>query len=622
MPARNEPITIDIPQEGDVADSHSSQPSTPKSPFRLKDAQTMALSWHDLVFEVDVAGGPCGKAAEKKQIVKGASGECRPGTLTALMGPSGAGKTTMMNVLAGRAPYGEITSGKVVLNGLEANPADYQRQLAYVMQQDAMFATQTPREALNFTATLRLPEYSEEQREEIVNSAITALRLEHCADTMIGSVMIPGLSGGEKKRAAVAVELISSPSLIFLDEPTSGLDSHSAYELVMILKSLAESGCTIVCTIHQPSSEVFALFHNVVCLRSGNIVYQGSVEGVASHFETDSFVCKNNTNPSDFAMQRLQMMDDAEMETLMGKLPKVVLPEIKGTLNKADLKKNEKASVGAQMWQLLQREFKQMVRDRATLAARFGMGVMLSLMIGCIFYDVGSEWGDDADLQDRSTAVNNHWGALVFLTINGMFLSAQPMVLAFPLERAAFIREYTAGTYSATAYLVAKSMLDVPAAVVQQLLSLLVFYFLTGMNGNFALMLLATSALAVVSASIALMVGAVTTSAETAVNLLPAIYVPQILFSGFFVSSTQIPDWLRWLQWGMPLKYGINLATTVEFTGDAVPSSRTSDVDFLITRSEMNRDLWWRDTLIMVGMFLILRVLTCLILSSRAKKFE
>ena len=88
------------------------------------------------------------------------------------------------------------------------------------------------------------------------------------------------------------------------------------------------------------------------------------------------------------------------------------------------------------------------------------------------------------------------------------------------------------------------------------------------------------------------------------------------------MSSTQIPDWLRWLQWGMPLKYGINLATIVEFTGDAVPSSRTSDVDFLITRSEMNRDLWWRDTLIMVGMFLILRVLTCLILSSRAKKFE
>ena len=155
----------------------------------------MALSWEDLVFGVDVAGGPCGKAAERKDIVKGICGHFEPGTLTALMGPSGAGKTTVLNVLAGRAPYGEITSGKVVLNGLEANPTDYQRQLAYVMQQDAMFVTQTPREALNFTATLRLPEYREEQREEIVNSAITALRLEHCADTMIGSVMIPGLSG-------------------------------------------------------------------------------------------------------------------------------------------------------------------------------------------------------------------------------------------------------------------------------------------------------------------------------------------------------------------------------------------------------------------------------------------
>eukprot|EP01061_Rhynchopus_euleeides_P003370 TRINITY_DN12629_c0_g2_i1.p1 TRINITY_DN12629_c0_g2~~TRINITY_DN12629_c0_g2_i1.p1 ORF type:complete len:495 (+),score=248.40 TRINITY_DN12629_c0_g2_i1:167-1486(+) len=439
---------------------------------------------------------------------------------------------------------------------------------------------------------------------------------------MIGSVMIPGLSGGEKKRAAVAVELISSPSLIFMDEPTSGLDSHSAYELVLILKSLAESGCTIVCTIHQPSSEVFALFHNVVCLRAGHIVYQGSVEGVAAHFETDEFVCKNNTNPSDFAMQRLQMMDDDEMQKLMNKLPPVPAPTITGQLVKADLKKNAKAGVGAQLWQLLQREFRQMVRDRTTLAARFGMGVALALMIGCIFYDVGGEWGDDNNLQDRSTAINNHWGALVFITINSMFLSAQPMVLAFPLERAAFIREYAAGTYSAPVYVIAKSMLDVPAAVVQQLLAIVVFYFLTGMNGNFLFLLLSTSSLAIVSASIALVIGAGTSSAETAVSLLPAIYVPQILFSGFFVSSEQIPKWLQWVQWLCPMKYTVNLVTAVEFNSDHVPDNRITDVDFLIARSEMNRDLWWRDALIMFGMFLLCRIASIVILARRAKKFE
>ena len=417
------------------------------------------------------------------------------------------------------------------------------------------------------------------------------------------------------------MELISSPSLIFMDEPTSGLDSHNAYELVLTLRSLAESGCTIVCTIHQPSSEVFALFHHAVFMRRGNIVYDGPVEGVASHFETDSFVCKNNTNPSDFAMQRLQMMDDAEMETLMGKLPKVVLPEIKGTLNKADLKKNEKASVGAQMWQLLRREFKQMVRDRSVMRSRFGMSAVLSLLTGVMYWEVGSEWGGDT-VADRSLALNNHWGGLVFLAMNGMFCAAQPMVLAFPLERASFIREYTAGTYSAPIYLVAKSLVDVPAAVVQQLLALLIFYFMAGLNGNFLFLILVGSLLAAVSASLALMIGASTTNAETAVNMLPAIYVPQIMLSGFAVSSTQIPEWLRWVQWITPMKFGVNLLTIIEFTDDAVPSDREAEVAHLIQRSEINRDSWHIYLAVLLGMFFGLRVLAGVILSRRAKRFE
>eukprot|EP01061_Rhynchopus_euleeides_P003369 TRINITY_DN12629_c0_g1_i1.p1 TRINITY_DN12629_c0_g1~~TRINITY_DN12629_c0_g1_i1.p1 ORF type:complete len:481 (+),score=227.87 TRINITY_DN12629_c0_g1_i1:125-1444(+) len=439
---------------------------------------------------------------------------------------------------------------------------------------------------------------------------------------MIGSVMIPGLSGGEKKRTAVAVELISSPSLIFMDEPTSGLDSHNAYELVLTLRALAESGCTIVCTIHQPSSEVFALFHHVVFMHTGSIVYDGSVEGVVPHFETDTLVCKNNTNPADFAMQRLQNMTVEETHSLAKTLPPLTLPESHGTLHRTDLKQNETASVGTQLWQLLQREFRQMIRDKSTLKARFGMGVMLSLLTGCIFFDVGGDWSDDNDLQDRSTAVNNHWGALVFLTINAMFLAAQPMVLTFPLERAAFIREYTSGTYTTTVYLIAKSLLDVPAAVVQQLLALVVFYFMTGLNGNFLFLLMSGSLVAVVSASLALMIGASTTNAETAVNMLPVIYVPQILFSGFFVSSSQIPVWLRWAQWACPMKYGINLATVIEFTADAVPDNRSSDVDYLVERSEINRDHWYFYLSVMIGMFFVLRVMVCIVLSSRAKKFQ
>ena len=625
MPSSSEPITIDVASLSDAANrSQSNVPGTPKSPFHVKDAQSMSLSWEDLVFEVPVADGICGTT--QKQIIKESSGHFKPGTLSAVMGPSGAGKTTLMNVLAGRAPYGEIKEGKVVLNGLEAEPHMYQKDLAYVMQHDAMFATQTPREALHFTATLRLPEYTVEEREVIVNAAITALRLDKCADTMIGSLMIPGLSGGEKKRAAVAVELISSPSLIFLDEPTSGLDSQSACELVTILRSLAESGCTIVCTIHQPSSEVFAMFHEVLFLRDGYIVYDGKVDDVFKFFETEELVPNKESNPADFALLRLQTMTDEEMHVkLIAKKQPASRQEIKGVFGSGDATEVKQASIFTQLGQLSKREFRQLIRDKPTLGARFGMGVILSLIVGCIFFDVGDEWGDDDANDDGASAaiaIQSHWGAIVFVAGNAMFLAAQPMVMTFPLERASFIREYATGTYGSSVYLIAKTMLDVPAAILQQIMSLLVFYFMTGMNGNFAYILFSISILGVVSASTGLLLSAATSKAETAVNILPAIFVPQLLLSGFFISSELIPVWMRWMQWICPLKYGVALSTIAEFSTNVVPDDKEGDVVLFIDRSAINRDDWHVYGLIMVGMFFFMRILTGIILKRRAMNFQ
>ena len=624
MVSPNEPIAInvDIPNNEDAQSSHSrsSTSNTPKA-FSSKETRSLAVEWHDLEFEVEVSSGFCGKQKETKQIVKKCSGSFTPGTLTALMGPSGAGKTTLMNVLAGRASYGRITGGKVLLNGLEADPEAYKNQLAYVMQHDAMFATQTPREALHFTAALRLPEYSPEQREEIVESALNALCLQQCADTLIGSVMIPGLSGGEKKRTAVAMELISSPSLIFLDEPTSGLDSHNAFELVNILRSLAESGCTIVCTIHQPSSEVFDLFHRVVYLRKGYTVYAGSVEGSKAAFETEDIVCKNHTNPADFAMHRLQLMSEEEMMALVDAQPIIPEPKVKGTFSKSDFPQPSMASIFTQLRHLTNREFKQLIRDKATLVSRFGMAVMMALMLGCVYWEAADDWGTDFDASDISVAIQNHWGALTFIGINAMMLAAMPVVLTFPLQRAAFMREYTSGAYTSYAYLIAKTLLDVPAAVLQQVLATAVFYNMVGMNGNFAFIVFSISQLAVVSASIGIFVGSSTANAETAINIVPAIFIPQILFSGFFISSDKIPVYLQWAQWCCPLKYGINLVTISEFTPSAVPDNRQTEADDLIYRSDISRDSWWFYVAIMCGMFVFFRVASGCMLAFKARHY-
>eukprot|EP00438_Fugacium_kawagutii_P014394 Skav221734 [mRNA] locus=scaffold542:423455:424120:- [translate_table: standard] len=195
----------------------------------------------------------------KKTILDDISGSMKGGEVCALMGPSGAGKTSLLNVLAGRVR----SRGKVSVNGsilLDGNPISgtaLRKRIAYVMQMDILTPTQTVRESLWFSANLRLPNsYSKQDKLDLVDKMLKDLGLEKCADTYIGDDMIRGVSGGEKKRACVGIELIMKPKLIFLDEPTSGLDSYAAHNVVQRLKDMAHNdGCNVLCTIHQPSSE-------------------------------------------------------------------------------------------------------------------------------------------------------------------------------------------------------------------------------------------------------------------------------------------------------------------------------------------------------------------------------
>jgi len=164
------------------------------------------------------------------------------------------------------------------------DPVAFRRNVAYVMQDDALVATATPREALGFSAALRLPDTSASERDALVEKKLEELNLLGCADVYIGGEMLKGISGGQRKRTSVGVELVTNPKLVFLDEPTSGLDSDSAMQCVKLLKSIARKGATVLCTIHQPSSEVFELFDMVMLLKDGRVLYQGTTEGVIDYF--------------------------------------------------------------------------------------------------------------------------------------------------------------------------------------------------------------------------------------------------------------------------------------------------------------------------------------------------
>ncbi len=171
------------------------------------------------------------------------------------------------------------------------------------MQEDYMLPTFTPFEAFKFIADIRLSFKSEEEKIEIVNKVIDFLGLGRCKDTYVGDNRIRGISGGEKKRTSIGLELLINPSIIFLDEPTTGLDSTTALNLISFLNRLAKTGRTVVSTIHQPSSEIFSEFDKMCLLVDGNVVYHGGARESTHYFSKIGLPVPAHSNPTDFYMK-------------------------------------------------------------------------------------------------------------------------------------------------------------------------------------------------------------------------------------------------------------------------------------------------------------------------------
>ncbi|CAF1427831.1 unnamed protein product [Adineta steineri] len=227
------------------------------------------------------------------------------GGLWAVMGPSGSGKSTLLNTLACRLDMNTITQGEMRLNGAPYNNAELKRIAGYVMQDDLLNGSLTVEETLMYTAELRLPRtFTNKQRRTRVEDVMIDMGLSHVRNVIIGTPMKKGISGGERKRLCVGMQLLNRPQLLFLDEPTSGLDSVTALDLLQTFHSLAhgktqEKAVTIVCSIHQPQSKIFNLFDSLILLKEGNIIYQGPRNQAMETYRAAGFPCPLYTNPAD-----------------------------------------------------------------------------------------------------------------------------------------------------------------------------------------------------------------------------------------------------------------------------------------------------------------------------------
>lgn len=232
-----------------------------------------------------------------KPILDDVSGMINAGSLWGVMGASGAGKSTFVNVLMGKTDH---TGGVTKVNGVPGNIKKYKKLIGYVPQDDIVLPELTVRENILHSARIRLPaSWSDEEIQHHVDILISCLQLSHVKDSLVGSPGAPVISGGQRKRVSIGMELAAGPMAVFLDEPTSGLDATAAASIMSTLKALTRLGMTIVVIIHQPRQEIFESLDSLVLLGAGRMIYQGPQEQMQPHFERLGFHFPTHNNPAD-----------------------------------------------------------------------------------------------------------------------------------------------------------------------------------------------------------------------------------------------------------------------------------------------------------------------------------
>lgn len=617
-------------EEGKQETAVDGNPDVPRSsglddPFKYRVGRH--LSWREVSMTLKK-----GKGEERgKLILDKVWGEVPKGQVTAIMGPSGSGKTSLLNILAGRASSNSLLSisSDVRLSNYQVDPTNIQvrKKIAFVAQDDSLQTTATPREAIRFSAKLRNPKsMTDEELELLTDRMLGALGLECCANVLVGGALIKGISGGERKRTSVGVELVTSPALVFLDEPTSGLDSFNAVQLCQLLKKIAEAGSSVLFTIHQPSSEIFNSFDQLILLNGGRVMYQGPVAGIPVYFATRGFANPPNYNPADFIMYvaLTQSIEELDKAGFFPEDQRSHGPALVGSAKDAfgigadAVGDVETPGFSTQTRMLLLREVRNLFRATHALKTRTAMTLMISFFIGFLFFGVAERSTDWEFINLQSV-----FGALLMALLANVFSTALPSLVSFPEERPVFLREYSTNHYSVATYFLSRLVIELLITAAQVTVSSVITYFLVGFNAHYGIFWAGIYLMACASTALGVLIGSSVKNPSVAVEFLPLVFMPQILFSGFFVPANLMPDWLAWIRFICPLTYGVRIVVAAEFDDSCeVPLGNvTNFCDKFLENVGADVDDYWWNFLVLAGLFVFLRLLALFVLKRKAAHF-
>ena len=518
------------------------------------------------IFDLSLVVKGAKKGDEPRKILSNVSCNFPPGRLSAVMGASGSGKTSVLTAIRGLEAAGSETCGEVHCNGMPVNMELMRHLVSAVPQEDVFLAALSPREMLSFAAELRLPQsWSAQDREKRVNEVLQLLHIEKCADTAIGDekIGVRGISGGERRRLSVGMAIIGGlPQVLLCDEPTSGLDSAAASNMVAVLKSLAERGVTVVAAIHQPSYAVFSEFDFLLLLEAGHIVYSGQVSDAESYFAKHGSATPNKMNPAHHYVQVVQdesrkwieNWQAASSGSSLAKSPK------QDPLVPVQVKKMPT------LWEQTQILTRRTLLENFKNKKKFYRGIMTrlppSIMIGCIFYHMASAYTQHS----------------IFPVKGVMFLCAQnPLIESFYAGAATFQqtkgllkREYYDGVYQVTPYYLAYYIGFLAMQVPWTLAWATPLYLLVGMPlefYRFGVFVLTSFTVLLLACAAGSAVGAKTRDADGNRSVLMPLIIPSTLFSGYVIPYHQIPLVWKPFYYASPIMWAMSILETSLYQG-------------------------------------------------------
>ncbi|XP_025882848.1 ABC transporter G family member 43 isoform X2 [Oryza sativa Japonica Group] len=566
--------------------------------------QPLSLSFNHMNYYVDMPAEmkAQGFTESRLQLLSDISGAFRPGVLTALVGVSGAGKTTLMDVLAGRKTSGTI-EGDIKLSGYPKKQETFARISGYCEQTDIHSPNLTVYESIVYSAWLRLSsEVDKNTRKVFVEEVMSLVELDVLRDALVGLPGVSGLSTEQRKRLTIAVELVANPSIIFMDEPTSGLDARAAAIVMRTVRNTVNTGRTVVCTIHQPSIDIFESFDELLLLkRGGRVIYAGQLglhsQILVEYFEAIPGVPKitEGYNPATWMLEVSSSLAEARLDIDFAevyansalyrsnqeliKQLSVPPPGFQDLSFPTKYSQNFLNQCVANTW----KQFQSYWKDPPYNAMRYVMTLLYGLVFGTVFWRRGKNIESVNDLNNLLGAT---YAAVFFLGAANL-LTLLPVV---SVERTVFYREKAAGMYSPLSYAFAQGFVEFCYSAVQGVLYTILIYSMIGYEWKadkfFYFLFFMIAAFAYFTLFSMMLV------ACTASEMLAAVLVSFVLsswnnFAGFIIPRPLIPVWWRWFYWANPVSWTIYGVIASQFADSdrvvTVPGQSTTMVvkDFL-----------------------------------------